>query len=80
MKNLANRLWLELPSAEREALASAIIPVGPEDLVGQQNSLKAQLLVKYVLDGIYGYQLLEDSLGPIEIIVKPEPTEGTDAV
>lgn len=48
MKGLANQLWRDLPSVDKDTMALTQATFFPHDIEGRLNSLKAQLVVDYI--------------------------------
>lgn len=47
-RRLAKKLWLNLTSEEKDAVSVTHASFFPDDLVGRQNSINAQLIVDYI--------------------------------
>ncbi|MDL2342129.1 MAG: hypothetical protein QFB87_03575 [Patescibacteria group bacterium] len=65
MKGLANRLWNDLSSLEKDTLGIAQATFFPDDLEGRQNSLKAQLVIDYIRTESDAFRELDISLADI---------------
>lgn len=62
MRGLAKRLWGALSSTEKDAMAVTQATFFPDDPVGRQNSLNAQLVVEYIRTETAAVSQLEEAL------------------